>query len=113
HAQRRLAVQLWAEALRDPAILKVTRQGVAGPRRVLAELVSAAQARGELPDGLDADAVAHALIAFYHGMLLQVVWDDRIDMKRQTKLLETAINLLAGMPRRTAKVARPQKKGRR
>src|SRR5215475_13125799 len=47
--RRRVTLQLWAEALRNPRVLRTVRRGILGPRKALGELVARAQQRGEIP----------------------------------------------------------------
>ena len=77
-ARRRVGVQVWAEALRDPRIHALVRRGVDEPRKLLARLVRDAQRRRELPAGLDADAVARVMIALFQGFVLQQAWDPAV-----------------------------------
>lgn len=77
---RRLAVQLWAESLHDRPLLGEVRRGVATPRRLLAALIAAARARGDLPSGLDPAAAARLLIACFQGLTLQQSWEPGLDL---------------------------------
>jgi TetR/AcrR family transcriptional regulator, transcriptional repressor of aconitase len=78
--RRRLGLQLWAEALRNPRLLQIVREGVDEPRRLLAERIAAAQAQGDLPAHLAPDAVARVIIALFQGFILQQAWDEQIDI---------------------------------
>jgi AcrR family transcriptional regulator len=105
---RRVGIQVWAEALRDPQVLKVVRRGVDLPRARLAALVRAGQAQGELRPDLDADALARAMIALFHGFVLQQAWEPVV---RVAPYLEVLDALLDGLrPRATAR--RPARRGR-
>jgi hypothetical protein len=94
---RRLAVQLWAEALRDPQILQVVRGGVDGPRERLVEMLQTAEHRGELPRDLDLEAMARILLSPVLGLFLQRAWDDSLDTNAYATtvphLLELALNV--------------------
>src|SRR5437879_1221856 len=57
----RLAVQIWAEALRAPQIHAVAREGVDAPRAVVTTLIRAAQDRGDLPAMLPPDGLTPGL----------------------------------------------------
>lgn len=69
----RLGVQVWAEALRSPAILALVKAGVDGPRAAAAEAL-----------GGD-DALARVLIAIYQGLVLQTAWDEPVDHEAFTR----------------------------
>ncbi|MEU4092844.1 TetR/AcrR family transcriptional regulator [Streptomyces sp. NPDC026673] len=86
-----LGVQIWAEALRAPQVHEVARQGVDLPRGVIAELVRAAQERGELPAGWPADGLARVFIAIYQGLALQTAWEPELD---NAAFVETVQGLL-------------------
>ena len=87
--RRRVSIQLWAEAQRNPRILRLVRQGVDAPRKLLAAILSDAQRRGEISRSINPDATARFLIAAFHGLVLQIEWDDQVAMKPQVELLET------------------------
>jgi len=78
-AWRRLTIALWAESLHDRRLAVAARQGVDAPRAMLADMIRQARARGELPDGLNDDAMARLLIAAFQGLVLQQAWDAHVD----------------------------------
>jgi BetI-type transcriptional repressor, C-terminal len=78
---RRMAMQLWTEALRNPRILKTVRDGIDEPRRMLATIVARARDNGEMPKDIDPDAMARVMIALFQGFALQLAWDPKIDPK--------------------------------
>lgn len=80
-AWRRLTIQLWAESLHDRRLAVAVRQGVDAPRAMLADMIRQARARGELPDGLNDDAMARLLIAAFQGLVLQQAWDADVDAR--------------------------------
>jgi len=100
---RRVGIQLWAEALRDPHVLPVVRRGVDLPRARLATLVRSGQTRGELRRDLDADALARAMIALFHGFVLQQAWDQRVRVAPYLEILDALLDGLR--PRRTGRRA--------
>jgi AcrR family transcriptional regulator len=82
--RNRLGVQVWAEALRNPAILALSRRNVDDPRAAAAELLS---------DAPEPDATARVLIAIYQGLVLQTAWDETTDNEafvRAVRLLLSA-----------------------
>jgi AcrR family transcriptional regulator len=85
---RRMAMQLWTEALRSQRILKTVRKGVDEPRNMLAAIVARARDRGEMPKDIDPDAMARVMIALFQGFALQLAWDPRIDPKPFVKAVE-------------------------
>jgi TetR/AcrR family transcriptional regulator, transcriptional repressor of aconitase len=89
--ERRLAIQLWGEALRNPRILKSVRAGVNEPRKILAELLQQARDRGALSPGSDPEAIARVMIALFQGLVLQLAWDRSIEVE---PLVETIKEML-------------------
>lgn len=85
--RRRLGVQVWAEAVRNPAIRKIIMRGIDRGRIATARLVREAQERGEFAPGLDPDLVARVILAMFQGFMLQQAWDERLDV---AAFLETA-----------------------
>ena len=108
-AERRVGVQLWAEALRDPRIHALVRRGVDRPRRRLAVLVRAAQGRGDLPAGVDPDAVARAMIALFQGFVLQQAWDPSVRVEPYLAVVEA---LIARLTRGTTPPGDRRRRGR-
>ena len=74
--RRRVSVQLWAEAQRDPNIRKLVRGSFEEPRKLISEVLSAAQKEGTIAASIDLDALASFIIAAFHGLVLQREWDD-------------------------------------
>lgn len=79
--KRRIAIQTWSEAMLSPAILQSVREGLDTPCRELAELIRRAQAVGRLARARDPDATARTFVALFHGMLLQKLWDPKLDVE--------------------------------
>ena len=102
--RRRVGVQLWAEALRDPRVLRLVRHGIDEPLRLLAQVIRESQARGDVPVDLDAGAAARLMVALFHGFILQQSWDPRVDVTPYLALVEHVIDGLASP--RAARTAR-------
>lgn len=93
--RRRVSIQLWAEAQRNPRILKLIRRGVNGPHELLSGILSDAQRRGEISDKVDPDAAARFLIAEFHGLVLQVEWDNHVRIEPQIQLLDNFLESIS------------------
>jgi AcrR family transcriptional regulator len=93
--QRRVGVQLWAEALRNPRLLARARAGIERPRAMLARLVRDAQAGGAAPPGIDPDAAARLMIAAFQGFTLQQVWNPNLAVEPYLATIEAALGALA------------------
>jgi AcrR family transcriptional regulator len=86
--KRRIALQTWSEAQINPSVLSSVRAGMDGPRDQLAQLIRRGQAAKRLTSALDADAIAHTLIAIFHGSVLQKLWKPDIDSDAQFAVFE-------------------------
>jgi AcrR family transcriptional regulator len=94
---RRVAIQIWSEALHDPTLLHIVRRGVAGPRAAIGAVVRDGQAAGEVDPSLDADAVARLTIALFQGFVLQQAWEPSADVDAYLRVID---RVLAGLARR-------------
>jgi AcrR family transcriptional regulator len=95
---RRMAMQLWTEALRNQRILKTVRNGIDEPRRMLAAIVARACDNGDMPKDIDPDAVARVMIALFQGFALQLAWDPKIDAKPFAKVVERIFAAMLSRP---------------
>ena len=67
----RLAIQVWAEALRDPGLAKLVEEKYQQMREVFVALARRAIETGELPPGTDPEAVGPVLFATMPGYAVQ------------------------------------------
>jgi TetR/AcrR family transcriptional regulator, transcriptional repressor of aconitase len=86
--RRRLSIQLWAEAQRNPRILRLVRGSFEGPLAMLSGIISEAQRKGEISGKVDAEATARFLIGAFYGLVLQVEWDSEMKIDAQIELLD-------------------------
>jgi TetR/AcrR family transcriptional regulator, transcriptional repressor of aconitase len=93
--RRRVGIQLWAEAQRNPGILKIVRRGVNGPHKLLRAIISDGQSRKEISDEVDPDATARFMIAAFQGFVLQMEWDNQIKVEPYIQLLDTFLKSLS------------------
>lgn len=96
--RRRVGVLIWAEALRDRRVLRLVRHGIDEPIRLLAKLVRGAQERGEISPALDPEAAARAMIALFHGFILQRCWDRRVDLEPYLAVIDATIEAWIARP---------------
>jgi AcrR family transcriptional regulator len=93
--RRRVSVQLWAEAQRNPSIRKLVRRSFEEPRKLMSEVLVAAQEQGAIADWVDPDALACFVIAAFHGLVLQREWDDQFSVKPHKVLLNALLKAIA------------------
>jgi AcrR family transcriptional regulator len=90
----RLDVELWAEALRDPRVLKFVRNSVDTQVGSLAEMIKSAQERGTFSNDVDALAVAQILASLFRGMILLKSMDDTVNVGEYVKTVLTMVRSL-------------------
>jgi AcrR family transcriptional regulator len=73
---RRVGVQGWGEALRNPRVLASLIEGQRLVCDAIAGLIARGQRTGQIRAAVDPVAVARSLIAIFHGFVLQVAWGE-------------------------------------
>jgi AcrR family transcriptional regulator len=91
---RRVTIQLWGEALRNPRVMEITREGLDAPLLGLTKLIRRAQREGRLARGVKPEAMARVAAAIFQGLVLQQAWDPRLDV---AACVRAAIALLEGL----------------
>ena len=76
---RRVGVQGWGEALRNPRIRASVVEGVTIVRDAIVQLIERGQRTGQIRTDVDAEAVARTLIAVFQGFVLQTAWGEAIN----------------------------------
>jgi len=89
--RRRVSVQLWAEAQRNPSIRRVVQRSFEEPRRLISDVLASAQMRGEIAKCFDSYALASFLIATFHGLVLQREWVDGFSAEPHKVLLNALL----------------------
>ena len=77
---RRVGIQGWAEALRNPRIHDSVVEGLATVRAAIVRLIERGQRTGQIRPEVDPDAVARTLIAIFQGLVLQIAWGEAVDL---------------------------------
>ena len=96
--RRRLGVQVWAEALRNPAVHRLVMRGTERQIEAVSALVREAQGRGELAESLDPVGVARVMTALFQGFVLQQAWDERADVATYLETAEAMVDALLPAP---------------
>lgn len=92
---RRVGVEVWAEALWNPDVMKTVRRGVDEPVKLLARIVTECQQRDELPPHVDPEGLARVMVAVFQGFVLQQAWDPKIDTERYLGAVDTLLDALS------------------
>lgn len=101
--ERSIEVQLWGEALCNPRVREIARQGMEETRTTLVEALTAYQKRGMLSPDLSMDAMARAMIAQFHGFVLQIALDEDLDINEYVKVIKSWIFSPAGWGRKQSR----------
>ena len=91
-ARYRLALQIWAEALRSPEVGAALRTSTQHLRAILAEQILAGQARGELRADLEPAALARALTALFEGYAFQRALEPAIDTEAYRRAVRALLD---------------------
>jgi TetR/AcrR family transcriptional regulator, repressor for uid operon len=73
---RRVALQLWAEALRDEVIRAQVVNGIHKPIAAIVELLRRGQRLGVVDVAVNPRGVARSMVALFQGMALQRLWGE-------------------------------------
>ncbi len=92
--RRRVGIQLWAEAQRNPKIRRLMRRGVDQPRALLSALIAKGQRQKQIRRELDPDAAARLMIAAFHGFVLQTDWDRHLAIEPYLQVLDMCLQRL-------------------
>ncbi len=90
--ERSIGVQLWGEALCNPKVREIVREGIEESRKSLTEVLAAYQRQGKLSGDLSPDAVARVMLAQFQGFVLQIALDDRLDIYEYVKVVKHLIS---------------------
>ncbi len=80
-------IDLWAEAMRSPAIKESLNRGSKELRDSFMGLVRDGQARGDLNPDLDPEAVARVFISLFQGLVLQKELEGAVDVPKSTAVV--------------------------
>jgi AcrR family transcriptional regulator len=92
---RRVGVEMWAEALRNPDVLETVRRGVDEPRQLLARIVAECQEKDELPSEIDPEGLARVMVAIFQGFVLQQAWDPEADIEQYMTAVDVILAALS------------------
>ena len=88
---RRVGIQGWAEALRSPRIHESVVEGFSTVRAAIVELVQRGQRSGQIRPEVDPDTAARTMIAVFQGLVLQLAWDEPLDLAACGKVIRSMI----------------------
>jgi AcrR family transcriptional regulator len=78
---RRVGIQGWAEALRNPTIHASIIEGFTAVRGAIVDLIQRGQASGKIRPDADAEAISRVMTALFQGLMLQTAWGEAFDLE--------------------------------
>lgn len=75
---RRVGVQGWGEALRNPRIQASVIEGLSIVREAIIRLIERGRRTGQIRPGVDPEALSRTFIAMFQGLVLQAAWGEEI-----------------------------------
>jgi AcrR family transcriptional regulator len=91
---RRVALQLWAEALRDEVIHEQVTSGIRKPISDIVDLLRRGQRLGLIDPAINPRTVARTIVAMFQGFVLQRLWEEPFSASEAMGAFEL---LLAGL----------------
>ncbi len=104
-ASPRVAVQVWAEAARDPEVAAMASARIRDLHDVLTTLVRRCQSDGTLGRGGDPELMAQVLVGLLPGYVLQRLLDPELTMETYVRGAADLIGSTPGPGRRRARAA--------
>jgi AcrR family transcriptional regulator len=89
---RRIGLQLWAEALRDPEVKKQVVAGIRAPVGVISSLLQEAKKQQLIQADVDPEMTARSLVALFQGYVLQRIWGEPIDSTSALTFLDATLH---------------------
>jgi AcrR family transcriptional regulator len=94
---RRVALQLWAEALRDDVIRDQVRRGIRKPIAIIVKLLRRGQRLGVIDGTITPQTIARTMVALFQGIVLQRLWGEPFST---TEAMDAFDRFLAGIAKR-------------
>ena len=98
---RRVALQLWAEALRDEVIHEQVTSGIRKPISDIVDLLRRGQRLGIIDAAINPRATARTIVAMFQGLVLQRLWGEPFSVAEATGAFELLLAGLAAKSGRT------------
>jgi len=89
--ERRVAIQGWAEALRNDAIRQRLVANTARVQQEIARLIERGQRSGRFRPDAEPQGVARALMALFRGLTLLTAWEGAFDASLTAKSIEDMV----------------------
>ncbi|VIO67042.1 TetR/AcrR family transcriptional regulator [Bradyrhizobium ivorense] len=94
---RRVALQLWAEALRDDVVRDQVVGGIRQPIALIIDLLRRGQKSGAIDRSVQPRGAARAMVAMFQGIVLQRLWGETVSTSEAMQAFDI---FLAGLAAR-------------
>ncbi|HLG82495.1 MAG TPA: TetR family transcriptional regulator [Bradyrhizobium sp.] len=94
---RRVALQLWAEALRDEVVREQVTSGIRKPIAIIAKVLRHGQRLGVIDRAINPQTIARTMVSMFQGMVLQRLWGEPFSTAEAMKAFDA---FLAGIAKR-------------
>ena len=94
---RRVALQLWAEALRDDVIREQVTSGIRKPIAIIVRLLRHGQRLGVINGTINPQTIARTMVSMFQGIVLQRLWGEPFST---TEAMNAFNTFLAGIAKR-------------
>ena len=91
---RRVALQLWAEALRDDVVREQVTDGIRQPIALIIDLLRRGQKSGAIDRSIQPRGAARAMVAMFQGLVLQRLWGETVSISEAMQAFDI---FLAGL----------------
>jgi len=96
---RQVALQLWAEALRDDVIREQVTGGIRKPIAVIMKLLRRGQRLGVIDAAINPETIARTMVSMFQGIVLQRLWGEPFSTAQAMSAFDV---FLAGIAKREA-----------
>jgi TetR/AcrR family transcriptional regulator, repressor for uid operon len=103
---RRVALQLWAEALRDDVVREQVTSGIRKPIAIIVKLLRRGQSLGVIDATINPQTIARTMVSMFQGIVLQRLWGERFSTAEAMNAFDT---FLAGISKRAEARSAPKR----
>jgi AcrR family transcriptional regulator len=94
---RRVALQLWAEALRDDVVREQVTSGIRKPIAIMVKVLRNGQRLGVIDGTINPQTIARTMVSMFQGIVLQRLWGEPFSTAEAMKAFDI---FLAGIAKR-------------
>jgi TetR/AcrR family transcriptional regulator, repressor for uid operon len=108
---RRVALQLWAEALRDEVVREQVTNGIRKPIAVIVKMLRHGQRLGVIDNGINPQSIARAMVSMFQGFVLQRLWGEPFSTAEALRAFDAFLAGIANPGKAPSSRSAPAAKG--